>query len=247
MRVPGSFEFTLYYIRLGNALMPKRYFITGTDTSVGKTVVTVGLLETLNRMGMSTVALKPVASGCDPMDAGLRNADALALQRAASIKLPYELVNPFAFQPAIAPHIAAQQQGITLTVKGMAQACKPAFDYQSDFMLVEGAGGWLVPLNEKETIADFVKTLNIPVILVVAIRLGCLNHAILTYQSIIEKGLPIIAWVANCISADTSVIQQNIQTLQQWFDAPLLAQIDYEADLSACFKLNTLERLFLAD
>jgi dethiobiotin synthetase len=147
------------------------YFVTGTDTGVGKTVVTLGLMQCLQSQGHTVAAMKPLASGCDRLAAGIRNDDALLLQQQASVVLAYDQVNPYAFEPAIAPHIAAEEAGIII------DTYKIHHEYNRiketvDFMLVEGAGGWLVPLNQEQTLADLAQLLGLDVIMVVAIRLG---------------------------------------------------------------------------
>ncbi len=155
------------------------YFVTATDTGVGKTVVTLGLMQLLQAQGRSVAAMKPVASGCERHAAGMHNADALLLQQQASVALDYGLVNPYAFEPAIAPHIAAEQACITIDIEKINNKYNRLYK-TVDCVLVEGVGGWLVPLNEDETLADLARRLGLDIILVVAIRLGCLNHALLT-------------------------------------------------------------------
>ncbi|MDO7667794.1 MAG: dethiobiotin synthase, partial [Pseudomonadota bacterium] len=151
-------------------------FVTGTDTDVGKTRISVAIIELLQRQGKRVAAMKPIASGCELTIDGLRNDDAVQLSQQANVDLPYQLINPYAFEPAIAPHIAAGQVNVTIEVA----VIKQNFDLiqqQSDAVVVEGAGGWLVPLNQTETMADLAISLDLPVILVVDIRLGCINHA----------------------------------------------------------------------
>src|SRR5262249_50518062 len=150
-----------------------KVFITGTDTNVGKTYVSTGLLKAFNQLGYSTLGLKPIASGCDWIDGKLRNSDALALQQASSLKLDYEQINPFAFEPPIAPHIAGNKLGLRLDVKNLTDALQPTLELNADIQIIEGAGGWHVPLNDRESMADLVKHLNLPVILIVGIKLGC--------------------------------------------------------------------------
>ncbi len=206
------------------------YFITGTDTNIGKTFVATRLLEQLNKTGKKTLGFKPIASGCEKTPNGLRNEDALALQQAASIACPYELVNPFAFAPPIAPHIAAAQQQITISIEQLIQAAKQLDTLQPDVIVVEGAGGWTVPINDQHSFADFAKALNFPVILVVGMRLGCLNHAILSYQSIVQAGVPLAGWVANCIEPMMPYLQENIDTLRAAIKAPLIEVVPFQAE-----------------
>lgn len=210
----------------------KRFFVTGTDTDVGKTLVSVALLECLKQKGLRTAALKPVAAGCEyGMDESgnniLLNEDALALQRAITENLPYTSINPLALAPAIAPHIAASQIKQTLTAEGLIKECEKVLNVDCDALLIEGAGGWRVPLNESETLADFAQILDAPVILVVGVRLGCISHAILTAEAIIRDGLNVVAWVANQVDADMPVAEENIATLKERFDFPFLGHIPF--------------------
>lgn len=197
------------------------YFVTGTDTGVGKTVVTLGLMQLLQQQGRAVAAMKPIAAGCELTPAGLRNTDALLLQRQASVALDYALVNPYAFAPAIAPHIAAEQAGVTIEMDEIYNKYNNIEKYV-DCVLVEGAGGWQVPLNEKETLADVARLLGLDVIMVVAIRLGCLNHALLTAASIAAAGCTLAGWVANLLPPLSGCAQENINTLKSRISAPLL-------------------------
>ena len=197
------------------------YFITGTDTDVGKTVVTLGLMQVLQARGCRVAAMKPVASGCQSTPVGLRNDDALRLQQQASMELDYALVNPYAFAPAIAPHIAAGQLGLDMRIGGIVNKYRE-IEGCSDCVLVEGAGGWLVPLNADETLADLAHALELEVILVVAMRLGCLNHALLTAESITSRGCVLAGWVANQLPPVPECAQENINTLKSRISAPLL-------------------------
>lgn len=218
--------------------MTKKYFVAGTDTSIGKTYVAVGLLQLFNQLGLSTLGIKPVASGSiikSPQGTG--NNDALALKDSSSIKLPYELINPFLFQEPIAPNIAAQREGVSLSVNGLTVACQPALTTPADVIIIEGCGGWCVPLNSKETMADFAKALQIPVILVVGIRLGCINHALLTMQSILAQGAKLQGWIANCFDPTAMVLDENIQTLNSLMPIPLIGVISRHQKPETC--LNT--------
>ena len=193
--------------------MKKRFFVTGTDTDAGKTFVTVLMLEALKQRGLSTLALKPLAAGCEQVDGELRNDDALKLQAAMTVALPYQQINPIALKSAIAPHLAAEEEGRTLSVDRLAGLIRGALMTPADVTLVEGAGGWLVPLNHRETLGNLVKELELPVILVVGVRLGCLNHALLTAQAVAAAGLPLAGWVANGIDPEAAKVQENINTL----------------------------------
>lgn len=204
----------------------KTYFVTGTDTGVGKTFISAGLLLAAKARGLSTAALKPVAAGCETTPEGLRNEDAVLLQSVITQPLVYEQINPIALEPAIAPHIAAQQARRVLSVDRLAGFCRGVLN-QADFTLVEGAGGWRVPLNAAETLADLARVLQLPVILVVGIRLGCINHAMLTAEAITRDGLPLAGWIANVIDSEMPCQQENILSLQQRLAAPCLGVVPY--------------------
>ncbi|WP_339338296.1 dethiobiotin synthase [uncultured Oceanicoccus sp.] len=205
--------------------MARTFFIAGTDTDVGKTLIARGLLAAANQQGLSTAAIKPVAAGCSETPEGLRNEDALLLQQAMSLELGYEQVNPVALKPAVAPHIAAQQAGKRLMVAQLAGYCRGVLMQRADVTLIEGAGGWRVPLNSVETMAGLAKELNLPVILVVRIKLGCINHALLTAEAIANDGLPLGGWVANCLEADMPCYEENIATLKSLIRAPCLGVV----------------------
>jgi dethiobiotin synthetase len=206
--------------------MSRGFFITGTDTDVGKSWITVGLMAKLQQQGLIVVGMKPVASGCTETADGLRNADALLLQRQGSTAVDYALINPYPFTPAIAPHLAAAQAGqriklgkITerfIQLKGMAE-----------YVVVEGVGGWLVPLNEDESVADLAVALQLPVILVVGLRLGCINHALLTAEAIRASGCTLAGWVANTLSNDMPELTQNIHAIETRIGTPLLGVVPH--------------------
>lgn len=208
------------------------YFITGTDTGVGKTAVTLGLMQALQDRGNTVVGMKPVAAGCEQTPAGLRNDDALRLQQQASIALDYALVNPCAFAPSIAPHIAAEQAGVRLDIDDIYGKYNQLCDV-SDYVLVEGAGGWQVPLNEDETLADLAVRLNLDVIMVVGIRLGCLNHALLTAAAITASGCTLAGWVANQLPPLPECAQENINYLKSSISVPLLGVLPVTPVISA--------------
>ncbi len=208
-----------------------RFFITGTDTDAGKTVATLALLHAFKQRGLQTLAMKPLAAGCDEVDGALRNADALQLQAAATVQLPYEQVNPVALKAAIAPHIAAEREGRRLLASRLAGLIRGTLMTPADVYLVEGAGGWYVPLNERETLANLVKDLQIPVILVVGMRLGCLNHAILSARAIQLDGVRVAGWIANCVQPDFPELQANVATLQGMLSAPCLGVIPHSPAL----------------
>jgi len=200
------------------------FFVTGTDTGVGKTCIAAGLLQAANRRGLTTAALKPVAAGCERTPDGLRNEDALILQSVANPPLDYEQINPVALEPAIAPHIAALEARRPLSTDRLAGYCRGVLG-QADFTVVEGAGGWRVPLNPAETLADLARQLNLPVILVVGVRLGCLNHALLTAEAIARDGLPLAGWVANVLDPDMPRLRENVDALGQRLRAPFLGWV----------------------
>ena len=205
--------------------MNPAYFITGTDTDVGKTTVAAGLLFAAREAGLTTAAGKPVASGCETTSKGLRNADALALMAECSIPLTYNEVNPVAFEPAIAPHIAAREVGVTLTVNSLLVPMQAILDKKAQFTLIEGAGGWRVPLSGQDSLSDLAQALNLPVILVVGVRLGCISHALLTAEAIARDGLQLAGWVANIIDPKTSRLEENLATLAERLPAPCLGRV----------------------
>ena len=205
--------------------MSAAFFVTGTDTDVGKTTIAAGLLRAARLAGLSTAAVKPVASGCEAGADGLRNSDALALLAECSLPLSYAAVNPFAFAPAIAPHLAAREAGVELRVEALAVAVQAVLAQQADFTLVEGAGGWRVPLGEQATLADLPVALDLPVILVVGVRLGCINHALLTAEAIARDGLRLAGWVANVLDPQTSRLDDNLRTLSERLAAPCLGRV----------------------
>ena len=214
--------------------MKQGYFVTGTDTGVGKTRITLALMHALQKNGSTVIGMKPVASGCDETPDGLRNEDALFLQAQSSFDLPYESINPYAFSLPVSPHIAAEKAGAKIQIevihKQMLLLTKSA-----DCLMVEGVGGWHVPLSyrksEQKHTEDLAIALALPVILVVGMRLGCLNHALLTYEAIIRSGLPCVGWVANQIDPDFTHLQENIETLKAQFDAPLLGIVPFQESI----------------
>lgn len=212
--------------------MTAALFITGTDTEVGKTTIAAALLHAARRAGLSTAAAKPVASGCERTTDGLRNNDALALLGECSLSMRYEQVNPFAFEPAIAPHLAAREAGIELSVAKLLQPVRDMLEMGADFSVVEGAGGWRVPLAGRETLSDLSIQLGLPVILVVGVRLGCINHALLSAEAIARDGLHLAGWVANIVDPATSRLQENLETLTERLAAPCLGQVPRLASAS---------------
>ncbi|EIM18470.1 dethiobiotin synthase [Pseudomonas chlororaphis] len=213
--------------------MSRAYFVTGTDTDVGKTTVAAGLLHAARLSGLSTAAGKPVASGCELTPKGLRNADALALLAECSLPLTYDEVNPLAFEPAITPHLAAREAGVALTVQALLAPMRQVLAKGADFTLIEGAGGWRVPLADQDNLSDLAMALGLPVILVVGVRLGCINHALLTAEAIAQDGLQLAGWVANIIEPKTSRLEENLATLAERLPAPCLGRVPRLKAISA--------------
>ena len=205
--------------------MGAAFFVTGTDTEIGKTTIACGLLRAARNAGLSTAAAKPVASGCERTAEGLRNSDALSLLAGCSLPLRYEEVNPFAFEPAIAPHLAAREAGVQLDVEALAGPVNAVLARNADFTLVEGAGGWRVPLAGGENLSDLAVRLGLPVILVVGVRLGCINHAVLSAEAIQRDGLVLAGWVANIVDPATSRLEENLATLAERLPAPCLGRV----------------------
>lgn len=205
--------------------MSQAYFIAGTDTDVGKTTIAAGLLHAARLQGLSPRGAKPVASGCTVTAKGLRNADAQALIDESTLKLEYEAVNPFAFEPGIAPHVAAREAGVVLEVPALLNAMRYVLDQGADFTLVEGAGGWRVPLSNHANLSDLAIALKLPVILVVGVRLGCINHALLSAEAIARDGLQLAGWVANIIEPRTSRLEENLASLAERLPAPCLGRV----------------------
>lgn len=196
-------------------------FITGTDTEVGKTYVTVCILKWLQQQGLIAAGVKPIASGAIRQTDGLRNEDALALQQASSQARDYSWHNPLVFEPAIAPHIAAQVVGQRLSADHLHQLLLSYTTSSYDKLLVEGAGGWMLPLNTQETLAQVIASLQWPTVLVVGMRLGCLNHALLTARAMREQGVTCLGWVANAITPSMTCWSENLQTLTAFLGEPL--------------------------
>jgi len=205
--------------------MKKRFFITATDTDAGKTYVTCQLLDYYREQGLSAVGIKPVASGAEVIDGQLISRDAYHLMAHSSDHLDYKTVNPVLLEPAIAPHIAAKQASHELSVEGLYQALLAIHHSEHDVILYEGAGGWCVPLNDNETWADFCLAMDLPVILVVGMKLGCINHALLSEQAIKASGLNCHGWIANQLDPEMPVYQENLKTLQHYLDVPMLGEV----------------------
>lgn len=205
--------------------MANTFFITGTDTEVGKTFVTRALMQAGKEAGKQVLGYKPVASGCELINGELKNEDALALQAESSIKLPYAMHNPYAFAPAIAPHIAAEQAAEPIEPARITEGLARLKETTADWIFVEGAGGWRLPLGQGRFLSDWVKKEHIPVILVVGARLGCINHALLTLEAIRHDGLVVAGWVLNRADAHMSHYEENVATLKALIKAPFLGEL----------------------
>jgi dethiobiotin synthetase len=205
------------------------FFITGTDTGVGKTLVTAALLRVLRESGLAVAGMKPIAAGAIAGPEGPVNEDALLLQAESSAHHPYATVNPCLFAPAIAPHIAAAELGVAIDT-GLIQSAHAALRASADVVIAEGAGGFLVPLDEARSCAELPALLNMEVILVVGLRLGCLNHALLTAEAIAARGLTLAGWVGNAVAADFPRREANVATLAARLSAPCLGLIPWMAE-----------------
>ncbi|MEO8442666.1 MAG: dethiobiotin synthase [Betaproteobacteria bacterium] len=202
------------------------YFITGTDTGVGKTLVACALLHAFARAGRRVVGMKPVAAGASRSAEGLINDDVAQLRAASTVGCELERVNPYCFEPAIAPHIAAAQAGVTIDLNQIVRA-HALLAVQADRVIVEGVGGFCVPLNRHEDSADLAQVLGLPVILVVGVRLGCLSHAVLTAQAVRARGLRLAGWIANRIHPAMPAARENIAALAERLAAPLLGVVEF--------------------
>ena len=210
----------------------QRYFITGTDTDAGKTVCTAALLYKAREQGLKTLGLKPVAAGCEDHGDGLQNDDALTHIEYSTEKLPYMQVNPIALLEPIAPHSAAQcikKQLSTRRIVGLLRGV--LMINRADLICIEGAGGWRVPLNLNETFANVAKELQTPVILVVGMKLGCINHALLTYEAIKNDGVEIAGWIANRVDENMAAYEENLETLQAMLKVPFLGEVPFMENL----------------
>jgi len=219
---------------------PRGIFVTGTDTEIGKTYVTSLVIRSLVKKAKKVAGMKPIASGFEQIDGVWRNEDVDAIKLASNVEIPDKLINRYSFRQAIAPHIACansdKEINLDLIKDDFRQCAK-----QADLVIVEGVGGWRVPLtyadpltleNKTETVADLAKLLGLPVILVVGMRLGCINHALLTAQAIQSDGLNLLGWVANCVDPAMPELESNIKTIEHLLAAPLIAKVPYGADLN---------------
>ena len=221
--------------------MTTGFFITGTDTGIGKTLVSCALLHAFSAHGKTVVGMKPVAAGCESG----KWEDVEQLVAASTVSLPYQKHNPYALDPPLAPHIAAEQASVEIDLSVIHQAYH-TLSQHAEIVIVEGVGGFLVPLNARQDGANMAQVLNLPVILVVGMRLGCLNHALLTVEAIKAAKLPFVGWVANCIDPQMLAMEENIVALTQRINCPLLGVLPFDdatnsqqaADLLAISKLT---------
>lgn len=208
--------------------LPRHFFVTGTDTGVGKTTVTVRLMQQLAAQGLTVIGMKPVASGCEWINGRWQNADVMQLTAAANVAAPAELVNPYCFAPPIAPHIAAVQAGVEIELP-VIQAAYRQLSALADVVIVEGAGGLLVPLNQaQQTIADLILALHLPALMVVGMRLGCINHATLTAEVLKQRSISLCGWVANYLDPQMSMPQENLHTLTGCLQQSPLFEVPFQ-------------------
>lgn len=224
------------YLELNNLAMAQSYFVMGTDTNVGKTYVARALITHFATAGFSVVGMKPVASGCELASQGgwqgeLVNDDVTTLSKASNISASLDLINPYRFSPAIAPHIAAEQSSVDIDLAVITKSYH-ALRAIADVVIVEGAGGFFVPINTQQTLADLAVILNIPLVLVVGMRLGCINHALLTVAAIKSHGLTLAGWVANQIDPEMENFAENVASLQQRIAAPCLSIVNWQSELT---------------
>jgi len=223
-------------------------FITGTDTGVGKTVAACGLVRALRQAGSRVSVMKPVASGSLRTPEGLRNADALALMEAAGMdsRTLYARVNPYCFEPPISPHIAAEDVKIKIDI-GLIRGEFDRLAASADWIVVEGAGGWLAPLSDHETMADLASGLDLPVLIVVGLKLGCLNHAQLTRRAVGAHGAPFAGWVASAIDPQMSRLEANLESLERLLGDPPLAVVPHLPDGGIRLELTSVVRALAGD
>ncbi|WP_423807174.1 dethiobiotin synthase [Photobacterium damselae] len=206
--------------------MTKAFFVTGTDTEVGKTVATRAILHAAGHADIKMSGYKPVASGSSRTEGGLRNSDALYIQEASVVELSYQEVNPYAFEEPVSPHLAAEREKRTIEFEVLTQGLDN-LKQKSDVVLVEGAGGWRVPVAREQFLSQWVQQQKMPVILVVGVKLGCLSHAMLTAEAIERDGLEVVGWIANRINPGEENYAENIQMLEAQLPGKKLGEIPY--------------------
>lgn len=211
----------------------KSIFITATDTEVGKTTIASGIISGLINQAttnLTVAGFKPIAAGCELIDGELKNEDALSLIQAANTQFSYQKVNPFALKSAIAPHIAAQQEGVNINIEQLDWHYQQWQQTALDYLIVEGAGGWQLPLNETEYLSEWVVKQNMPIVLVVGLKLGCINHALLTAMVITQMGGNVIGWVANHVDYNMQCQTENVKALTHRLNVPCLGSVPYLAN-----------------
>ncbi|MBK1694856.1 dethiobiotin synthase [Chromatium weissei] len=207
-------------------------FITGTDTDCGKTTISLGVMAALQQRNWHVLGMKPIASGCAVTPEGLRNADALQLLAQSSHREPYTLVNPYAFAPPLAPHLAAAQLGETIDFARIIKAYR-TLAATANIVIVEGVGGWRVPLTSTQFVSDLALALKLPVILVIGLKLGCINHALLTVESIHASGAHFIGWIGNQIDSNMLALNANLTTLNELIAAPCFGLVSWNTAIDA--------------
>ena len=220
-------------------------FITGTDTEIGKTFVSSLLIKLFAEEGLKVAGMKPVASGAKMIDGSFKNDDALSLMNASNVKADYKVINPYVFENAVSPHIAAEQAEVEISVDEIKKNFE-LLQKKSDVVVVEGVGGWYAPITCHTTVADLAETLGLPIILVVGLRLGCLNHALLTAQALRQSGLPIAGWIANHVDNDFSSADKNISTLKHFLnDIPFLGSVPYQLNHNNNCNMHHIDKTIL--
>jgi dethiobiotin synthetase len=209
------------------SINPKGFFITGTDTNVGKTTITRMLISEFISQGYTTIGCKPV-SCCDPQD---NSHDGLTFLEINSLNLPLNVINPLRFNLPVSPNIAAKHFGKSIALQCVMTHLQSLYSLPLDYIFFEGIGGWQVPLNNQETMADLAKALQVPVVLVVPIKVGCLNHALLTCKALRADNVPVLGWIANLVDEKTPAIQEHIETLQHWLKMPHIGTVPFQSDL----------------
>jgi dethiobiotin synthetase len=224
-RVALNFDVSVWLASLNGA---RGVFVTGTDTEVGKTYVATALIRALAQAKVRVAGMKPVSAGAIVTAAGLRNEDALALAAAANVAAPYHAINPYCLEAAVSPHLAAADEGVTIDTLLIKASFETLITLAADFVVVEGAGGWLAPIGETQTMADVAAALDLPVVLVVGLRLGCLNHSLLTKRAIEASGLRFAGWIGDRIDPGFQRVEDNIATLERALRCAPMAVLDFE-------------------
>ena len=209
-------------------MLPNQFYVTGTDTGVGKSVASAALLHALRARGRRAIGMKPVASGCEWIDGGWRNEDARLLQAASEPRPDYDDVNPFALRAPVAPELALRDDGVELALTPIL-AAHARLASQGDAMVVEGVGGWAAPLSAELDQLDLVRALRLPVVLVVGLRLGCINHARLSVRAIQDDGVELLGWIGNVIDPAMARIDDNFGILRQRLPIPCWGRLPYAA------------------